>query len=187
MSDAGRLQFLWPQPGEARGDDALFNPGGRLTGYQQRMRLHFETHERLSSCLHQLQRPLLHAPTLNGMGCHPIPLQPRPKPATQCSTPSAWSAGQINWQCAANSTAHPGMPALPLLPTRVHLRPQLLHTAWCFFNSLLVPPICPQLCLDVEEVDHIQLAPAFLRHTYERQPGSGSDSSGGWVVRNVNP
>lgn len=81
------------------------------------------------------------------------------------------------------------MPALPFLRTRMHLHPQLrLHAAWCFFNtSLLVPPIFPQLCLDVEEVDHIQLAPAFLRHTFERQPGSGGDSSGGWVVRNVNP
>lgn len=84
MSDAGRLQFLWPQPGEARGDDALFNPAA-------------------------------------------------PKASD------------------------------PVLDT------------FCL------------LCLDVEEVDHIQLAPAFLRHTFERQPGSGSDSSGGWVVRSVNP
>lgn len=50
----------------------------------------FEVHDRRSTCIHQLQRPPLHAPTLTGMGCHPIPLQPRPKPATQCSTPSAW-------------------------------------------------------------------------------------------------
>ncbi|KAI7839106.1 hypothetical protein COHA_007111 [Chlorella ohadii] len=83
MSDAGRLQFLWPQPGEDRGDDSLFSPA---------------------------------APTASD----------------------------------------------PVLDT------------FCL------------LCLDVEEVDHIQLAPTFLRHTFVRQPG-GSSSGGGWEVRNVNP
>lgn len=54
-------------------------------------------------------------------------------------------------------------------------------------NHSRISPNWAQLCLDVEEVDHIQLAPTFLRHTFVRQPGGGSGSGGGWEVRNVNP
>ena len=64
--------------------------------------------------------------------------------------------------------------------------PRPLHAAPPGPDSPVAGTFC-LLCLDVEEVDHVQLV-GNRRHTYTRQAGGGDGSATGqWVRRSVNP
>lgn len=105
MSDPGRQQFMWPQPGEPRGgDDSIFKPGGVAWLQHSCMDVCPSAHSSLSHSATD-PPPRVSAP--------PSELQSRRAPTPLCSTPSAWCAWPwrrwttSNWQrtCATDTCA----------------------------------------------------------------------------------
>ena len=149
MSDPGRQQFLWPQPGEPRGgDDSIFRPGA------------------------------FDARTAGAAAC--------------CSAAAAAAASRGNF--AEGQAARAQQQPSPTRQPSVCWPPACLHADPPTAQDPVLDTFC-LVCLEVEEVDHIQLN-GNLRHVYLLQPaaaaaaGEAAAAEGAaaeWAVRNVNP